>query len=80
MGSRERMIVRLVLWLVARFLREKYRLVTPKDLEEVVNDYLAELPKLGISLVMDQTKVGEPHEKLSDSGDAQQAEIAHHVT
>lgn len=66
--STERFVARLVFWLIRRFLFDKYRLVTPADLEAVVNDYLNELPKLGIRLVYeDKTKVGESDEKLSDS-------------
>lgn len=79
MGSRETMILRIVLWLVNRYLCERYRLMSPEDLQKVVNDYLAELPKLGIQLVMQQPKVGEPHEQLSDSSASQQADGAHRV-
>lgn len=79
MGSRERMIVRIVLWLIERYLREKYKLVTPKDLQEVVNNYLAEMQNLGISFVLTQSKVGESDEKLSDSDRTQQAEPIQHV-
>jgi cytosine/adenosine deaminase-related metal-dependent hydrolase len=79
MGSRERMIVRIVLWLVERYLREKYKLMTPEDLQVVVKNYLAEMQNLGISFVLTQSKVGEPHEKLSDSDRTQQAEPIQHV-
>lgn len=72
-NSTERFILTMVLWLVRRYLSTKYRLVTPADLEKIVNDYLAELPKLGINLVyQDLTKVGELNEQLNNSdGDAQ---------
>lgn len=73
------MIVRLVLWLVSRYLSDKYRLMSPKDLEVVVKDYLAEMQNLGISFVLANPSVGEPHEKLSDSSGDQQAETTHHV-
>lgn len=75
MGSRETAIVRLILWLVERYLsKDKYRLMTPQDLNKVVDDYLAELPKLGISLVLAQPKVGESNEQLIDSSGTQQAD------
>lgn len=79
MGSRERMIVRIVLWLVERYLREKYKLMTPDDVQGVVNNYLAEMKNLGISFVLAQSKVGESDEKLSDSDRPQQAEPVQHV-
>lgn len=64
MGSRERMIVRFVLWLVDRYLREKYRLMTPAELNQVVDNYLAELPKLGVRLVYDSQHVGASNDEI----------------
>lgn len=65
--STERFVLNLVLWLVKRYLFDKYRLVTPADLEKVVQDYLSELPKLGIELVYKaQPEVGESNDKVKD--------------
>lgn len=74
-SSTEQIILSVVLWLIRRYLSTKYRLVTPADLETVVNDYLSELPKLGIKLVyQDQPNVGELNEQLNNSIDHAQSE------
>lgn len=67
MGSRETVVLRLVLWLVARYLSSRYRLMSPEDLNQVVDDYLAELPKLGVKLVYEPSKVGEINDEIIDS-------------
>lgn len=68
MGSRERLVLRIVLFLVQTFLREKYRLMDPGQLNRVVDDYLAELKKLGVQLVYsDPNLKGETDEQLSAS-------------
>lgn len=63
MGSRERMLVRFVLWIVGRYLQNKYRLMTPADLNQVVDNYLADLSKIGVRLVLDNP-VGESNDKV----------------
>jgi hypothetical protein len=60
--------------MVETWLREKYRVVSPKDLEDVVNNYLAQLPKLGVSLVYRKPQVGVPDDEVSDTVSAQQAD------
>lgn len=76
MGSRETTVLKLVLWLVGRYLREKYRLVTPDDLNRIVDNYLSELLELGYKIVkIDETKV-ENHDKVSDSGAGTETAVA----
>lgn len=67
MGSRETLVLKIVLWAIQTFLREKYRLVTPADLNRVVDDYLAQLPKLGIKLVYERSKIGDDSDEISHS-------------
>ncbi len=52
MSSRERMILRFVLWLVNTYLQNRYRLMSPEDLNQVVNNYLTDLQKIGVRLVL----------------------------
>jgi len=58
------MIARFVLWLVQTYLREKYRLVTPVELNKMVDDYLAELPKLGLQIVKVRNDVGDRADEI----------------
>lgn len=60
-------IIRLIRWIIKRFYASRYRLVSPRDLEVVVSDYLAELDKLGVRLTLARSKVGESDEQLSNS-------------
>lgn len=50
MGSRETLILRLIIWVVNKYFSEKYRMMSPSDLNQVVDNYLAQLPELGIRL------------------------------
>lgn len=68
MGSRERIALRLVLWIVQRYLVNKYRLMTPEELNQVVDNYLAELPKLGIHLEYRPSNVGESYDQVTAYG------------
>lgn len=77
--STERFALNVVLWLIKRYLFDKYRLVTPAELEAIVNDYLAELPKLGIKLVYQDNQVGESNEQLKDSSGNSEAATLQHV-
>jgi len=65
MGSRERIALRLVLWLVEQYLSSRYRLMTPEGLNKVVDDYLAELPNLGLKIVQAHTKVGVDDDQVT---------------
>lgn len=74
MGSRESAVLRFVLWLISRYLSDKYRLMTPEQLNQVVENYLAELPKLGLKIVM-ESQLGENHDKVDDSDRTEETSV-----
>lgn len=59
--------VRLVIWVISRYLENRYRLVSPEQLNKVVDDYLADLQKIGVRLVLDKPQVGESNDEVNDS-------------
>lgn len=61
------LVIRLIRWIIKRYYFGSYRLVTPRDLEVVVSDYLTELVKLGVRLELASKQVGESDEQLSNS-------------
>jgi hypothetical protein len=67
MGSRETMIVKLVIWICQVLLRDKWRPYTPEDLQVIVNNYLAEMQNLGIRFVKSDSLKGDTNEQLSSS-------------
>jgi hypothetical protein len=80
-SSQEQLIVRIILFLVGRFLdKTKYRLFTPEQLEVVINNYLSELPKLGIRLSMaDPSDVGVVNDEISTTVEALSSGADQHV-
>lgn len=75
MGSRETFALRIVLWLVSRYLSSRYRLFTPEELNKVVDDYLAELPKLGLKIVQAPTNVGDGNDEVNHSDRTPETEV-----
>jgi hypothetical protein len=71
MGHKEALMLRFVLWLVDAFLREKVRVFTPEGLNKVIDDYLAELPKLGLKIVSARSKIGVDDDKIMHQSDSE---------